>query len=105
MVVTGGIRVTRADSSFAETQVRWVHHFRGDRIDAITWEPRSGGSRRGAPDKRRHAQAVIDALNARDFDALHDLPFDDEMEYRSAFAVAEVGPTGASRACDSGPAT
>jgi ketosteroid isomerase-like protein len=98
VVVTGGIRVTRADDSFAETQVRWVHHFRGDRIDAISWEPRSGGSRRDTPapqrgvsDKQRDAQAVIDALNARDFDALRELPFDDEMEYRSAFAVAEGG--------------
>ena len=98
VVVTGGIRVTRADGSFAETQVRWVHHFRGDRIDAISWEPRSGGSRRDAPapkpgvsDKQRDAQAVIDALDARDFDALRELPFDDEMEYRSAFAVAEGG--------------
>ena len=89
VVVTGGIRVTRADGSFAETQVRWVHHFRGDRIDAISWEPRTAGSRPGTSNKRRHVQAVIDALNARDFEALHELPFDDEMEYRSAFAVAE----------------
>ena len=90
VVVTGGIRVTRADGSFAETQVRWVHHFRGDRIDAISWEPRSA-PRTALPDKRHQAEAVIDALNARDFEALDELPFDDEAEFRSAFAVAEGG--------------
>lgn len=31
----------------------------------------------------------MDALNRRDFDAIADLPFDPEGEFRSAFAVAE----------------
>ena len=39
-------------------------------------------------DKRAHFQAVIDALNCRDFDALTDL-VDPHCEFRSALAVAE----------------
>ncbi len=42
-------------------------------------------------EKRAHGQALIDALNARDFDAICASPyFDDEhSEFRSAIAVSE----------------
>lgn len=39
--------------------------------------------------KREQADAVLAALNARDFEALSRMPWDPEMEFRSALAAAE----------------
>ena len=43
------------------------------------------------PDKRAQAEALTAALNARDFDALADMPFDPAVELRSLIAAAEGG--------------
>ena len=41
--------------------------------------------------KRAQAEAMFAALNRRDFEALGDMPFHPDMEFHSAFAVAEGG--------------
>ena len=41
--------------------------------------------------KRELAEAVFDALNARDFEALGDMPFHPDMEFRSALTAVEGG--------------
>ena len=47
-------------------------------------------SRENVPqDRRAQAEAVVAALNARDFDALGDLPFHPDLMFRSVLAVAE----------------
>jgi ketosteroid isomerase-like protein len=40
IISLGAIRVVHPDGSFAETQLRWSHHFRDGRIDLMAWEPR-----------------------------------------------------------------
>ncbi len=40
IISLGAIRVVHPDGSFAETQLRWYHHFRDGRIDLMAWEPR-----------------------------------------------------------------
>jgi ketosteroid isomerase-like protein len=40
-------------------------------------------------DRRKQVHAMVDAVNARDFEALAELPFDPEFEYRSAVAAVE----------------
>jgi ketosteroid isomerase-like protein len=40
-------------------------------------------------DRRKQIQALIDGVNARDFEALATLPFDQEFEFRSAVAAIE----------------
>lgn len=40
-------------------------------------------------DRRKQVHALMDALNARDFEALADLPFDPEFAFRSAVAAVE----------------
>jgi ketosteroid isomerase-like protein len=42
-------------------------------------------------DKRALLEAVAAAINARDFDALADMPFHPDMELRSVIAAAEGG--------------
>src|SRR5687767_7656259 len=42
-------------------------------------------------DRRAQIEAIVDALNARDFKALGDMPFHPDFEFRSVFAVAEGG--------------
>ncbi len=52
-------------------------------------------SREDLPVSRRdQVHAVIEALNARDFEALAELPLDREGEFRSAVAAAEGGVYG-----------
>lgn len=42
-------------------------------------------------DRRAQTEAIFLALDARDFDALGDLPFHPDMEFHSVFAAAEGG--------------
>jgi ketosteroid isomerase-like protein len=47
-------------------------------------------SREDAPiDRPKQVHALIDALNARDFERLAELPFDPDFEFRSAVAAVE----------------
>jgi ketosteroid isomerase-like protein len=49
-------------------------------------------SRENVPqDRRAQTEAIFLALDARDFDALGDLPFHPDMEFHSVFAAAEGG--------------
>ena len=41
--VSGSIRVSRPDGSFAETNLCWKFHFRRGLVDDVAWEPRTGG--------------------------------------------------------------
>jgi ketosteroid isomerase-like protein len=43
--------------------------------------------------KREQAEAVVAALNARDFEALGDMPFHPDMEFRSVLTAVEGGTT------------
>jgi ketosteroid isomerase-like protein len=42
-------------------------------------------------DRRKQVHALVDAVNARDFEAIGDMPFDPEYEFRSAVAAVEGG--------------
>jgi ketosteroid isomerase-like protein len=43
--------------------------------------------------KREQAKAVVAALNARDFEALGEMPFHPDMEFRSVLTAVEGGTT------------
>jgi ketosteroid isomerase-like protein len=43
--------------------------------------------------KREQAEAVVAALNARDFEALGEMPFHPDMEFRSVLTAVEGGTT------------